>query len=186
MTNRRKVTVKINNNEYTVVGEESEEYIKSIAEFVDKQFKEIYEGNGKLTKFMSAILTAFNIADKYYRTHKELSELKEEVVEPLKELEYIKKELELKEKQLEEAQTQRDNYKEKLFEVKKELEINRKKVKQQEQALNLKENELQKSQKIINELQNKLFENQLELVQTKKELNEFVKTIDKEKISELE
>lgn len=180
MVDKRRVTVKIYDQEYTVSGEESEEYMKKIAEYVDNEFKRIYGDNRKFSHFMAAIFTAFSIADKYHRTYSELNEIKEQVVEPLKELESIKNQLENANKEIEKIKEERDNYKEQLLKVKTQNEHYKNKEKHLEHALKLKEEELANSQKIINDLQNKLFENQIELIQTKKELDEFLKTFDNE------
>lgn len=178
MTEKRKVVVKINGQEITVIGNESAEYIKSIAEFVDEKICETQSKNSKLSQSMSAILTAFNIADQYYKNYVELTDLKEEIKEPLKELEELREKM--KEYKAEKAKLieESDDYKEQVYQLNKELEKKNKTLKRQEQALEFKEDEIQKSEKIIGDLQNKLFENQLELVQTKKELDEFIKTLD--------
>jgi len=179
MTYKRKVVVKINGQDFTVVGSETEEYIKSIADYVDDNIKDITKKNSKLSQSMAAVLAAFNIADQFYKNHMELNDLRENVVEPLKELEVIKVELRDCKGKFEVLKGECDNYKDELIHSKREGEKSNKKIKQYEQALKFKEEEIQKSQKIINELQNKLFENQLELVQIKKELEESLKTMDK-------
>ncbi|MGF7060749.1 cell division protein ZapA [Brassicibacter mesophilus] len=180
MTNNKKVIVRINGQDFTVVGNESEEYVKGIANFVDENIKEIVKKNSKLSQSMSAILAAFNIADKYYRNSTELSQIKENVVEPLKELESIKAELVDSKTKAETLKYECDTYKDELLQSKRELEHLHKKLRQYEQSLKLKEDELLNTQKMINELQNKLFENQIELVQTKKELEESLRILDKD------
>jgi len=180
MTNNRKVIVKINGQDFTVVGNESEEYVKGIADFVDENIKEIVKKNSKLSQSMAAILAAFNIADKYYRNSEELNQIKENVVEPLKELESIRAELNESKNKAETLKYECDTYKDELLQSKREIEYLNKKLRQYEQSLKLKEEELISTQKMINELQNKLFENQIELVQVKKELEESLRMLDKE------
>ncbi|AFS77931.1 cell division protein ZapA [Gottschalkia acidurici 9a] len=94
MTDRKKVIVNINRQDYTVVSIESEEYIKEIARYVDENIKEILDKNSKLSNTMAGVLAAFNIADRYYKKSYELKDIKENVVKPLNELEETKKELE--------------------------------------------------------------------------------------------
>ncbi len=180
MTNKEKVIVRINGQDFTVVGNEPEEYIKGIADFVDDNIKDILKKNSKLSQSMAAVLAAFNIADKYYKNSIELDQLKKEVVEPLKELENIKVELNNNKSKAETLKYECDTYKDELLQSKREIEYLNKKLRQHEQALKLKEDELISTQKMINELQNKLFDNQIELVQTKKELEESLRTLDRE------
>ncbi len=180
MTERKKVVVKINGQDFTVIGNESEEYIRHIAKFVDEKISEVQSKNKKLTQSMASILTAFNIADLYYKSYIELTDLKEEIKEPLHEFEILKVKTENYEKEKNILEEERLEYKEELLSLKKEIDKKDSKIRRYEQALKLKENEIQKSEKIISELQNKLFENQLELVQTKKELEEFLKSLDEE------
>ncbi|MTI49508.1 cell division protein ZapA [Sporosalibacterium faouarense] len=180
MTERKKVVVKINGQEITVIGEESEEYIRHIADFVDEEIQGTQLKNKKLSQSMAATLAAFNIADKFYNAHVELTELKESVKEPLEELEELRVYAQSFQEEKAEITSTCAEYESELQELRKELEIKNKKLKKYEQALDIKEEEIEKSEKIISELQNKLFENQLELVQTKKELDEFLRTLDEE------
>lgn len=178
MTKQNKVIVKINGQDFTVVGDESEEYIKNIANYVDENIGELIEKNNKLSKSMAAILAAFNIADKYFKSSRELEQLKTDIVGPLKEYEKAKKELEELKKSFQEIKSEYEKCKFDLNKIKKLNESKDAKIKQYEQALQLKEKELENAQKIINDLQDKLFENQLELINTKKELEETLKTIE--------
>lgn len=180
MTDKRKVIVKINGQNFTVVGNESEKYIKYIAEFVDSKINDILSNNKRLGQSAASVLAAFNIADEYYKNCLELEGLKENVVKPLQELESIKKEFEESKEKIKLLKEDNDGIKDELLQSKRELEKSTHKNKQYDQALKLKEEELVNSQKIIADLQNKLFENQIELVQTKKELEELVKTLDNE------
>ncbi len=54
----------------------SEEYIKSLADYVDKKLKEMTNKNNKLSSSMAAILAALNIADELIRPMDELESLK--------------------------------------------------------------------------------------------------------------
>lgn len=180
MAEKKKVVVKINGQDFTVIGEESEEYIKHIAKFVDERIQDILTKNKKLNQTMAALLTAFNIADEYYKSHVELVDLKEDVKEPLKELEELRVKVGNYENEKDVIKRNCDEYEHELLELKKKFEQQSKKNKKYEQALEIKEDEVKKSEKIISELQNKLFENQLELVQIKKELDEFLRNLDEE------
>lgn len=60
---KKRVEVKINNAEYVLVTEESEEYVQRVALLVNKRMAQIQEGNKQLSTAMNAVLTAINIAD---------------------------------------------------------------------------------------------------------------------------
>lgn len=58
-----KVMVKIHGVEYPMVGDKSEKFMISIADFVDKEMDKITRQNPKLSLSVAAILTALNISD---------------------------------------------------------------------------------------------------------------------------
>lgn len=58
-----KVMVKIHGAEYPMVGDKSEKFMISIADFVDKEMDKITRQNPKLSLSVAAILTALNISD---------------------------------------------------------------------------------------------------------------------------
>ena len=181
MTENMKVDVVIGGRNFTVVGNESEEYIKNIAEYVDEKIKDVNGKNDKLSNSMAATLAAFNIADEFYRNYTEYTSLKEQVKEPLEKYEAMEKKLEKCRNRIEELEKQCTIYKNELSTTKKENEINSKTLKKYKQSIDFKEIELKQNQKMIKDLQDKVFENQIELVQTKKELKEALKHFDGEK-----
>ena len=71
-----KVTVKIANHEYTIVGEEKREYLLQLAAHVDEQIEATAKANPKLSQVMTAVLTSINIADQYYSQVKNNLEFK--------------------------------------------------------------------------------------------------------------
>ncbi len=62
----QRVIVTIDGQQYTIIGEDSEEHIKKSAELVDAGIKEVRQA-GALSSVQVAVLTAMNIADKYYK-----------------------------------------------------------------------------------------------------------------------
>lgn len=200
MTDKKKVVVNINDQDYTVVSVEEVEYIKKIARTVDEDIKEILSKNTKLSNTMAAVLAAFNMTDRYYKNLSKLDGMKENVLEPLKELEAIKaklKEYEQKEetikeeyeekvkvieetnsKELEELTIDNEEMKNEIEELRKEVENLTKKNKKYENAIEIKDNDLLNNQKVINDLQDKIFEHQMEVMQTKKQLEVSLKRLD--------
>ena len=69
------VRVKILDHEYMIRGDEDEELIQEIAEFVNDKFKEIRDNTEKLSEKRTAILAAFNIASEYFQLQKERDNL---------------------------------------------------------------------------------------------------------------
>ncbi len=181
MTEKRKVDITIDGRNFTVVGSETEDYVKSLAAYLDSKMKEVLDKNTKLSYSTAAILTAFNIADQYYKTSIKLNEIKEKTKEPVEEYTVLKETMEEAKKYIEELEKQLNKYEKESVVFQKENEENKKIIIKQEQALELKEEELRENESIIKELQDKLFENQIELIETKKELEEAIKDIETDK-----
>lgn len=190
MIDKKKVTVNINAQDYTVVSvEEEDRYIKKIAKNLDEDIRDILEKNPKLSNTMASVLAAFNMADRYYKTEEQLFEMKKNVVEPLKQLDELKKkvkeyeeaeesmksECKMKEKIIKEENTE---LKAELQRLKREVDILSKRNRKNESALEIKDRELASDQKIINDLQDKIFQHQMEIMQSKKQLEESVKRLD--------
>lgn len=200
---KKKVVVNINHQDYTVISRESPEYIRRLAKYVDGDIKEILDKNNKLSNTMAAVLAAFNMTDRYYKKSEKLNELKENVLEPLRELEIVKKKLkvyesqemdlktryESKTKQITEESSEKikklsrenETMKMELEKAKREVENLTKKNTKYKSAIEIKENDLASNQKVINDLQDKIFEHQMEVMQTKKQLEESIKRLDESK-----
>jgi len=65
------VDVYILGQKYTIKGEETPEYIKQLADFVDSKLKEVCSNTPNLTPLKAAILASLNIADELHRLKKE-------------------------------------------------------------------------------------------------------------------
>ena len=75
------VRVIINGVEYSLKGEEREEYLHKVASYVDKKIMEIKDNNNKLSTSSAAVLTAVNIADELFKIKNEVNELFQKVEE---------------------------------------------------------------------------------------------------------
>lgn len=64
------IEVTILGQKYTVRGDESEDYMKKLAVFVDNELRKVYNSAPNITPLKAAILASLNIAD-------ELQKLKE-------------------------------------------------------------------------------------------------------------
>ena len=71
MAAKNRVEVRIAGKEYTIIGNESDEYIQKIALYVDRKMGEITTSNNNLSTSMVAVLTALNLADELYKLNEE-------------------------------------------------------------------------------------------------------------------
>lgn len=62
-----RIEVTILGQKYTVKGNESEDYIKRLAAFVDEKLKEVYNSAPNITPLKAAILASLNIADELHK-----------------------------------------------------------------------------------------------------------------------
>ena len=83
MADKKRVDVMIDGRNFTIVGEENEEYIRDLAYFVDKKIRSLALKNDKLSQTMAATLAALHIADELHITREELDTLKEKTRDPL-------------------------------------------------------------------------------------------------------
>ena len=63
--------VKIFGTEYSLKGEESQEYMEELAKYVDKKMREIAEYSALVSTAKVAVLTALRITDELYRERKD-------------------------------------------------------------------------------------------------------------------
>ena len=76
MPNR--VIVTINGSEYTVIGEEDEQYIQKTAEFVDEKVVDLKKRT-PLSEVACTSLAAMNIADMYFKTQQTCEGLRAQI-----------------------------------------------------------------------------------------------------------
>lgn len=181
MTEKNKIDVFIGGRNFTVVGEESSEYVYELAAHVDQKIKEMTSKNEKLNDSMASILAALNITDEYYKVKAELNSLKERAKTPIEEYYNQKEQIKVANDEMKELETRYSRNKDELKNIRRENQrlnlANEKDVR----ALKLKENELQNSQNMIKKLQDKIYDNQVQLIEVKKELEEMLKLYDEEK-----
>ncbi|SCY80189.1 cell division protein ZapA [Alkaliphilus peptidifermentans] len=178
---KNKVLIKINGQEYPIVGAEPKEYLLKVGSFVDDRMEEVARANKRLSTSMIAVLTSINIADQYLKQKDEIELLQQQYTVPLNKLEKIKAELEITQKRLEETEYFGLQQDEQLNELRQFKENHEKETISLKNRLQEKENDLQKAEEIINDLQNKLFENQLKLVEARKQLEGYIETSEKGK-----
>lgn len=181
MTEKNKINVLIDGRNFTVVGNGSKEYVQMLASYVDEKIKEMTNKNDKLSGSMAATLAALNITDEFYKVNKELKTLKNQTKAPMEEYNTLHNELKEAKDKIQILEKSCNTYKDELLDAKRENERLNKNIEKQNQALKLKEKELKDSQNMIKKLQDKIFDNQIDLIETKKELEELIKSYNSER-----
>jgi len=180
-----RLNVIINGMEYTLKGEEKEEYLLKLASYVDRKLKSIMDINPRLDTTSAAVLTAVNTIDEIFKQRQAYEEILKEKVQ------YKKNEIVLAEginnlkKQLENMELFNWELKEKLKNSKDEEQLQFKDeiINKLNESLenNLKEaDELRQSNKELKfenqsakykilDLQQKLMDSQIDVAKTKKQ-----------------
>ncbi len=171
------MTVKINGQEYSIVGAEPKEYLLKVSSFVDDKMETIAKANKKLSTSMIAVLTCINIADQYIKTQDSLDEKKKEIQQPQQEIIELEKHIETLHSELNEKDRAYSALEEKIEEIETDLQEDEQ-IGLLKKELLEKEDDLEKAQALINDLQNKLFANQIKLVETTNELDECIRKSD--------
>lgn len=78
---KNRLTVSIYGQNYTIVGNESSEYIRTLAGIVEEKMHRVGQGNARLDTVKLAILSAINIADDYFRLLQKVEELEKRLEE---------------------------------------------------------------------------------------------------------
>lgn len=74
-----KVEVKINNMEYTIVSNESEEYVQRVALLVNKKISEVKASDKHLSTAMLAVMASMNLADELLKSEMALDSVRTEL-----------------------------------------------------------------------------------------------------------
>ncbi len=74
------IDVYILGQKYTIKGDESPEYIKQLAGYVDSKLKEVCSNTPNLTPLKAVILASLNIADEFHKLKNEYSSVSTELM----------------------------------------------------------------------------------------------------------
>ncbi|HLR71093.1 MAG TPA: cell division protein ZapA [Pseudogracilibacillus sp.] len=72
---KTRVSIKIHNRTYTVVGEESANEVQLVASLVDQKMRELQQKNSKLDMADLAVLTAVNTMNDYLKLKEDYASL---------------------------------------------------------------------------------------------------------------
>ncbi len=84
-----KTTVRIGGKEYTMSGNDSEEYIHRVAIYVDRKMSQVEESNNNLSTTQLAVLTCLNITDELLKLREETDAMRDQVESYRKQLEAL-------------------------------------------------------------------------------------------------
>jgi len=102
---QNKVTVTIDDQEYTLVASEDASYMRKVAAHVDGKIKEVRQG-GKVSSSDAVVLAALNMADEYFKSLDAAENLRAQIKECLEESKKLNLELSEAKRELFKAQTQ--------------------------------------------------------------------------------
>lgn len=163
-----KLIVRINGHEYTMVGNESKDYLIKVADYVDEQMQVIIKANPKLSTTMAAVLTSLNIADELFKCSYELDEVNSKYKKPLQDLDDanttvsdLRTSIDSKESKIESLKSKIEIYIEEINNLKKEKE----KI---EVLLEEKNQKLLEAEEIADDFQNRLYDIQMKMVELEK------------------
>ena len=74
MTNDSVTTVEIFGRDYKIKGVADEDYIRSVAQYVDDKMKEVSQGKAPSSQDRLAIMAALNIADELFQERQSLDD----------------------------------------------------------------------------------------------------------------
>lgn len=199
-----KVTVRINGQEYTVKGDEQEDYLRKVGKEVNHLISSVMERNQMIDMSSASVLAALNAVDKFYKKEIEMESLKKDEGSVYKQSEGLKADIRLLEEALEKVQAENSILNDKISQFKNADEKDKlnkeREIKRLETELRLTQDsakeyrdenenlskmnkelkfELQSYKYKVLELQKKLFDSQLAQTKEKKERNPILK--DKQK-----
>lgn len=90
-----KTTVRIGGKEYTMAGNDSEEYIHRVAIYVDRKMSQIEESNNNLSTTMLAVLTCLNITDELLKLREETDGMRQQLESARRQVEALTRQQEL-------------------------------------------------------------------------------------------
>jgi cell division protein ZapA len=90
---KKKVSVTIDGNSYTLVTSESPERISTIGKYINEKLKEVYSSTNMIDTRNAAILTCINIANDYYQSLDESDNLRAQTAAYIKDGEIARNEI---------------------------------------------------------------------------------------------
>lgn len=122
---KNSVTVRINGSEYTLISEDSEEFIQRVAYYVDRRMAELSVMDRRLSTALVAVLTSVNIAEELFKSREDANKLREQLLGYAEDIGSIK--IEADRLKLENEALQKDVQEKRIAIAKLETEIDQNK-----------------------------------------------------------
>ena len=111
---KQKITVRINGKNYTLLHDESDEYIHKIEHYLNSKIASASKGGIQLGEPTVTVMAAIDITDELFKAKKNFNTLKNEIKRMMDEYDRLKVESHELEEQLEAAWKQNEELKRKL------------------------------------------------------------------------
>lgn len=100
-----RVSITINSRQYTVVAEESREYIERLGEHINEKVKNVLNGGQNVLGERPIVLAALNICDEYFKALESDDSVKVEIEKLNSKIDNLKKENDSLKRELEDAKS---------------------------------------------------------------------------------
>lgn len=109
---KNRVKISIDGKSFTLVGEETEEHMRQVAEYIDQKMTEIRQKAVAVTldSSLAYVLTSINVADDYFKEKDYTAELEGRLLGMTTRAQELAQKLEEAEKAKEEAEAKLDEY----------------------------------------------------------------------------
>lgn len=106
MSEKSKIKLNINGKTYTLVHDETDDYMKRIEHYLNTKITSAAKQGIQLGEQTAIVMASISIVDELFKTQKNFNTLKNEIKRMMDEYDKIKEEKQEKEKELAEAQKQ--------------------------------------------------------------------------------
>ena len=161
MSDTKRIEVTIDDMKFYVKGNDKEDYIKELAEDLDKKIKETARSNFKLNQVQTLVLCALNPLDDFEKMKSDRNDLanldddKKEIIEKMEEIKDLKKQLSIFEEENKKANTNFRELQQKTLDVEdRNRKVNRDLLEKNKEITDLKE-EIKKLEGNISTLEEK-------------------------------
>lgn len=86
------ITVTVGGTKYNIIADDPPEYIKEIAEYFDRQFKEI-SNNSRIPALTAAVLAGVTVTDEFYKSRNSVDSLVNQIKEYVSETTRMRSEI---------------------------------------------------------------------------------------------
>lgn len=164
---RNVIELRILDNDFSVKAGESEEYIRRIADFVNKELGKVKERNPFTNHIRIAILGCMNITEMLMDAQKDVDAAKQKQAEAVQDAGRIQERLDASNKDIEVLKEEKLALIEDKDQLQKEIAEKDELLNQYREHLKQAKAESEENRKVILDLQNQLFEKEIELAKAK-------------------